>query len=676
MSISKSTMRLAAGTLLLPIIAAAQTAQPLPPIQVTSPRIDVPWSQTPAGISAVAASDLQGDPQLALDEALVRIPGVYAQNRYNLNQGLRLSIRGFGSRASFGVRGIRVFLDDVPLTMPDGQTDLDALDLALLEGVEVLRGPTSALYGNGAGGVVGLRTRSAPEQGYGRIDMAAGELGERRWRVEGGGIGEDLSGLVSVARRELDGHRDNMAADSTIGSGRLTAALGGGVLGLSVNTLEIDALDPGALTRAEADADPSAANPAALRFAVGERIEQQRFAAHWSRPLGDDTDLRLRGWIGERDFANRLPFAGGGQTVFDRRYGGLGTQLDHRFETVGLRHTLSIGGDFESQRDARERFDNAEGGVRGAQTLDQDEQARGLGIFVVDQIELGGPWLAALGLRHDDIRLDVDDAYVSDGDDSGEREFRETSFNLGLGYRLGESTLLYTRYGSGFETPTNNELANPAGGGFNPALESAEARNLEAGIKLERASLRAELAVYQVRNDDELVRFELDEQPGRSFYRNAGATERDGVELSVTWRALPTLTLFGAYSINDYRYDDYQLGDSDFGGKAIPGIPRQQLFIESAWALHPAWLARVQAVALDRVYAEDANTARVPGYVVVNTRLSWEGRLGELTLRPWLALNNVFDIDYTDNLRVNAFGGRYYEPAAGRVLIGGLSVLF
>ncbi|MES0875018.1 TonB-dependent receptor family protein [Sinimarinibacterium thermocellulolyticum] len=654
---------------------AVHAQQTLPPLEVRSPRIELPWSQTPAAVGAVSANELRGDPQLALDEALVRIPGIYAQNRYNLNQGLRLSIRGFGSRASFGVRGIRVLVDEVPLTMPDGQTDLDALDLALLHGVEVLRGPTSALYGNGAGGVVALRTRDVPELRHGRVDLVAGELGERRWRVEAGGIGERFSGLAAVARRELDGHRDNMAADSTIASGRLRAALGGGVLELSLHTLDIDALDPGALTRAEADADPSAANPAALRFAVGESIEQQRLASHWSRAIGEATEIALRGWIGERDFANRLPFARGGQTVFDRRFGGIGVALDHRFTTAGLTHTLSIGGDFESQRDARARFDNAEGGVRGAQTLDQDEKARGLGLFVVDQIELGGPWLAALGLRHDEIRLAVDDAFIDDGDDSGRRVFDETSVNLGLGYRLGDSALLYTRYGSGFETPTNNELANPAGGGFNPDLESAAARNLEAGVKFALATLRAELAIYRVRNDDELVRFELDDQPGRSFYRNAGATERDGVELGVAWQALPSLMLSGAYSFNDYRYEQYRLGDDDFGGKAIPGIPRQQLFVETAWTPQPGWLARVQAVALDRVFADDANEARVSGYLVANARLSWEGRVGDVTLRPWLALNNVFDTDYTDNLRVNAFGGRYYEPAAGRTLITGVELL-
>jgi iron complex outermembrane recepter protein len=656
--------------------SAVQAQQVLPPVEVSSPRIDVPWSQTPAGISAVSASDLQADPQLALDEALVRVPGVYVQNRYNLNQGLRLSIRGFGSRASFGVRGIRVLLDDVPLTMPDGQTDLDALDLALLEGLEVLRGPTSALYGNGAGGVLGVRTRAVPEQRYGRIDLAAGELGERRWRVEGGGIGETFSGLASVARRELDGHRDNMAADSTIGSGRLGMRLGGGTLDLSLHTLDIDAEDPGALTRAEAQADPSAANPAALRFAASEHIEQQRLAARWSSALGAATDLQLRGWAGERDFANRLPFANGGQTTFDRRFGGAGAQLEHRFATGIVTHQFSIGGDFETQRDARQRYDNTEGGARGDLTLDQTERARGLGVFAVDQMALGARWLAAIGLRHDEIRLKVDDLFAADGDDSGARDFRETSFNFGLGYRIGEQALLYARYGSGFETPTNNELANPAGGGFNPDLDSAQARNLEAGFKFEREAMRAEFAIYRVRNDDELVRFELPDQPGRSFFRNAGATARDGVELSIAWQALSVLTLSGSYSYNDFSFRDYRPGDNDFAGNAIPGIPRQQLFAEAAWTPAPQWLARLQAVALDRVQADDANSARVPGYVVANARLGWERSHGAVTLRPYVAVNNVFDIDYTDNLRVNAAFGRYYEPAAGRVVIGGLSVVF
>ncbi len=662
-------------TLLAPLPAVASGTEPMPTIKVTSPRISQPWLHTPSSVGTVNIGEMLGDPQFALDEALVRIPGLHAQNRYNLNQGLRLSIRGFGARASFGVRGVRVLLDGVPLTMPDGQTDLDALDLGLLEQVEVLRGPTSALYGNGAGGVLSLSTRAQPEQRHGRVDVFGGELGERRWRLEAGTAGETVTSLASVARRTLDGHRDNMAADSTIGTGRLRAHFAGGELEVSLHTLDIDARDPGALNLNELRSDRGAAHPNAMRYVVGEQIEQQRLSASWSRPLGARSALHLRGWGGERDFGNRLPFEAGGQTRFQRRFGGVGAQLDQRFRTGSVAHTLSIGGDLEQQRDDRQRHDNLDG-ARGDLALDQREQARGIGLFVIDQLALGGPWMAALGLRHDHIRLDVADAFLSDGDDSGKRDFRETSFNLGLGYRIGAHELLYARYGSGFETPTNNELANPEGGGFNPAVDPAQAHNLELGVKLERDHLRAELAIYRVRNEDELSRFEREDQPGRSFYRNTGATQRDGAELSVAWRAHPELTLYGSYSLNDYRFRGEGPSDQDVDGNRLPGIPRQQLFVEAAWRPVPAWTARLQATALDRVEVDDDNTAEVPGYLVLNARLAWTGTWGGVEVQPYLALNNAFDIDYIDNLRVNGGFGRYYEPAAGRVMAGGLSIRY
>lgn len=661
-----------AAAAVLPGLAAADAPTPLSPVEVRLPRVTQAWNDTAAAIGRVDAEDLRGEPQLALDEALLRIPGVFAQNRYNLNQGLRLSVRGFGSRASFGVRGLRVLLDDIPLTLPDGQTDLDALDLALVERVEVLRGPASALYGNGAGGVVAIETRDQPEGRYGRVDLAGGELGERRLRGEAGLRGEGFSGLVSLAHRELDTHRDNLAAESLIGAARGRVALGGGELRLLLQTLDIDAEDAGALTRAERDRDRGLANPNAVRFAAGESIQQQRGGLSWVSALGTETDLRLRGWFGQRDFENRLPFANGGQTTFERRFGGVGAQLDHRLRLGGIAHRFSVGADVETQRDDRRRFNNADGGVRGDLTLDQAERARGIGVFVSDQMLLGARWRLSVGLRHDEIRLSVADGFLGDGDDSGQRDFSRSSAQLGVGYRLDDQRLLFARYGTGFESPTNNELANPDGGGFNPALGPSEARNVEVGLKHEGPTLRAEAVAYLIRNDDELVRFELEDQPGRSFFRNAGSTDREGLELSLVWHWRPAWQLGLAYSLNEFRFRNGVSGGTALAGRELPGIPNQQLFTELRWQPGGGWLIGVQAEALGRRYADDANAERVAGVVTGHARLAWEGRLGDVRVAPYLAVNNLWDRETTDNLRVNAAFGRYYEPGAGRVAVAGL----
>lgn len=633
-------------------------------IIVTAPAVEEPWRDAPMAVSVVEAGDLAGDQNLSLDRALERVPGVFAQNRYNHAQGLRLSIRGFGARASFGVRGVRVLVDGVPLTLPDGQTELGALDLDLLEQVEVIRGPASTLHGNAAGGVVAVRTRKPPAAPDARFNVSGGELGFRRIRGEAGGPVGGWRTLAAANATRLEGFRPL----SDVETGNLTLKakrrLGIGDLDLRFNAVDTEAEDPGALTAEQVDADRSRAAPRNLRFDAGETVEQQRLSGVWRAAIDPRRHVRLRGYAGRRDFANRLPFTGGGQVAFDRRFGGVGGRYTHSGRWLDRAQEVTAGFSVESQRDERRRFDNNDG-ARGELTLRQDETAESYGVFLQDEIALAPRLAVTLGVRYDRVRLGVDDGFLEDGDDSGARTLTDTSFSAGLGYRFTDSDHAYLRIASSFETPTINELANPDGGGFNPDLGPAEAVNAELGVKGERGDLRYQAAVFSIRVDDQLVPFELPDQPERTFFRNAGKSRRDGVELAAQWRFLPHWRIHVAYTLADYEFRRFSRDGTDFAGNRIPGTPRRRLFAGLAYERDGGY-ARIDVDLVGRRFADDANETRVSGYEVVDVRAGRRIVAGGWRWEPYIGINNLFDREYHDNLRVNAFGGRFFEPAPGR----------
>lgn len=671
-TLTRALLGLAACLLACPGLAQ-EDAEPLR-ITITAPAGEEQWRDTPASVTVVDEEVLAGGQRLSLNEGLQRVPGVFAQNRFNFAQGLRLSIRGFGARASFGVRGIRVLVDGVPLTLPDGQTELDALDLALVEQIEVIRGPASVIHGNAAGGVVAIETREPPEQLGARLDLSGGELGFRRARAEGGGSLGAWRGLAAVNATRLEGFRDLNDTDADIFTGKLARSFAAGDLTLRLNAIDTEAEDPGALTEAQVDADRSQAAPGNLQFDAGEAIDQQRLALIWRGAPQEQRDYRVTAYAGQRDFANRLPFTAGGQVAFDRSFGGADARYTRRGAWLNLDQAISAGFRFEAQRDERSRFDN-NNGVRGARTLRQDEEALTWGVFVQDDITLSPLWSASLGLRYDRVRLSVDDEFLADGDDSGERDLDDVSFSAGLGYRLNPADQVYARVASSFETPTINELANPAGGGFNPDLESAEAVNYELGIKGERSAFRYEAAVFSIRIDDELIPFELPGQSGRTFFRNAGESRRNGVELAVDWQFLPRWNLHAAYTYADYEFERFSRDGMDFSGNEIPGIPRQQFFGELAYERSFGEIdgyARLNVNAFDRYFTDDANDVRVPGYAVVNLRLGFKQTISNFEIEPYVGIDNLLDKEYNDNVRINAFGGRFFEPAPARFVYAGL----
>lgn len=659
---------------LLAAEAEANTVE-LSPLLITSPRSHVRWLSTPAAVTVVDASTAQGEQSLALDSWLARVPGVFSLNRYNLAQGLRPAIRGFGARGNFGVRGIRVLVDGVPLTMPDGQTELDGLDLGLVERMEVLRGPASVLYGNAAGGVLAIDTREPPSLPSMQLDLSAAGLGYQRLRGELGGSDGNLGGLLAFNSSQLDGYREHSRAQTNSLTGKLRWYAPNGQLRLNLNAIDNRAEDPGGLTAAEVKADRRQAAAGNLRFDADEYIRQQRLGLVWDGYAAGADEYQLRSYLGHREFGNRLSFERNGQTIFERYFTGVGGQYSHYRNVAGLAHKLSAGFDLEAQRDERQRYDNLFG-ERGTLRQQQEESALSQGLFVEDQIDLSEQWQATFGLRYDRVRLAVDDAYLIDNrDDSGSRRLADWNYSSGLSYRFSAQQSLYARLASSFETPTINELGNPQGAGFNSALQPAQAFSRELGIKGEWPALRYALAVYRIDLEDELVAFSLPAQPGRNFYRNAGQSRRDGLELSLDWQLADAWRWSLAYAYNRYRFIDYQTQAEDFSGKRVPGIPAQSLFSEVAYE-HQDFYLRLGVTAQAQVYANDGNTQSAPGHALLSLRLGKRLQVAEQSLEPYLGIDNLLGREYFDNLRINDGNARYFEPGPGRTLYAGVRVMF
>lgn len=651
----------------------------LEPVIVGATRLDQYIDRIPAAISVVGRDDVQlGRQQLGLDESLVAIPGLFLQNRYNFAQDLRVSIRGFGARAGFGIRGVRIIVDGIPETLPDGQAGVDSIDLGSIERIEVLRGPASAMYGNASGGVINIISERGPDVPFAETRLSAGELGFSKYQLKFGGDTGRLNYMVNASHMEFDGYRVQSATRNTQFNGNFRYEIdNSSELLISAHfTDQPRADDPGALTREEMAENPRGANPAALTFDAGEDLDQQRIGLVYRKSYGELHELQLRNYYVWRDFLNRLPFLGGGSVVIDRFFAGGGASYTYLGDVLGRDNRLMVGVDYDRQDDDRSRFNN-EFGTQGDLTFEQNEKVTSRGVFVQNEMNLTPDLVLTMGLRHDRVEIDVTDRFLEDGDDSGRKTFSETSPMIGVMYTVTPAANLYATIATAFETPTTTELADPSGaGGFNRALEPQQATNYEVGAK-GRLGVRSQyqLALFTTDVDDELVPFQLEGQPGRTFFANAGESRRRGVELGVSTRPLDGLQLTMAYTWSDFEFREFSDAQgNDFAGNVLPGIPEHQLYGEISYSRPSGFYTSLDVLRVGSLYLNNANTDRSSSYTVANLRAGFETRTGRWALSPFIGVNNVFDEAYAANVRINAFGGRYFEPAPERNLYAGFSV--
>ena len=689
--------RAVAPLALAPSAALAQSpSTTLETTVVTATRTERAALDVPASVGVIERSEVR-DAQwrVNLSESLARVPGVVALNRQNYAQDLQISIRGFGARSTFGVRGVRLYLDGIPASQPDGQGQVSNFPLDAVDRIEVLRGPFSALYGNSSGGVIAMTTRVGPSEPTAEVTAAAGGYGT--WRA-----GLSLSGGSSVASASLDGsrfstegYRDHSQATRDVVNLRAAAQTPLGQLRVSVNSLGMpDALDPLGLTRAQAEEDPRQAAPQALQFNTRKSARQSQLGGELTSDLGEGWRSIVVAWLGSREVTQyqAIPVAAqassshpGGVIDFDRRFDGIDARVQKFFD----RATLTAGISVERLDEDRRGFENFVGsalGVMGRLRRDERNTVTSSDTYLQLEADVAARWKLTAGARASRVEFRSDDRYLANGDDSGSVAMSSINPVVGVVYRPAPSTSWYASYGRGFETPTLNELAyRPDGSaGLNASLKPARSNNVEAGVKLlPSTAFSATVAVFGVRTEDDLV--VLANVGGRSSFGNAAATERYGAEASLHWRPTSSLSLQAALATIRATYSEpfavcqavpCTLPSAPVpAGNRLPGVPAETLFIRADYRTRgldfgAEWRAQ------SNLPVDDRNTDFAAGWGVVNLSVQQALAVGHWNLRAFFRVDNVLDKRFVGSVIVNEGNSRFFEPAPGRSWAVGLDARY
>ncbi len=683
--------------------AARAQGGSLEPVVVSGSRVETRVLDAPYAIGVVGADELRaGGAMVNLSEALVRVPGLTIGNRSNYAQDLQISSRGFGARANFGVRGLRLYTDGIPATMPDGSGQVTHFDLAGAERIEVLRGPFSALYGNSSGGVIALFS-AEPKSPRVEFGFDAGSFGLRQVRGSvGGPVGDGWHAQTQLSHFEIDGFRPRSAAQRDLMTARLGYVGASDRVTLLVNSLDQPADDPLGLTRAQFDADPLQTAPQATQFRTRKQAEQSQLGVNWQHRFGESSLLaasELVVYAGDRSVtqwqsilpATQLASARhpGGVIDFDRSYQGVDARVHWRLGAL----RLVTGVHHERQDEDRRGFENFTGtgasqvlGVTGALRRDERNRARSTDVYAQGDAELGA-FSATLGVRSGKVEFDARDAFLSNGDDSGSRSFSYTNPVAALAWRAAPGLRVYASIGRGFEAPTLNELAYRADGssGFNDSLRAQRSRQLELGTKWRTADGRAalDLALFEARTDDEIAT--LTNAGGRSSFRNVGRTTRRGAELAARWQFAPTWRTAVALTWLDARYRDDFLACAGVpctapsvpvpAGHRIAGTQPRSGFAELAWAPSDATELAAEWRGQGRSAVNDTNSDFASGFGVLSLRARQRYALGGgAYVEAFARVDNLADKRYAGTVIVNEGNGRFFETAPPRAWLLGVRV--
>ncbi|HZQ60277.1 MAG TPA: TonB-dependent receptor [Casimicrobiaceae bacterium] len=686
----RGAMLLLAGAA-APLALAQDAARPLEPVVVTATRMEGRSFDLPASIDLIDAATLQqGQPMVNLSETLSRVPGLVALNRQNYAQDLQISSRGFGARATFGVRGIRLYQDDIPATMPDGQGQTGSFSLMSAQRVEVLRGPFSTLYGNASGGVIAVFTEDGTPRPQATFNAGAGSFDTWTAGAKLTGRVPDVANagyVLATSRFDTAGYREHSAARRDLVNAKVTLdpAADTHMTFIASSQYQPETQDPLGLTRGQWQANPRGVDPAALLFDTRKTILQEQGGASVEQRITGALTIKAMGYAGLRRVRQYLALTGvgatssGGVTDLDRDYGGGSVRVAWRGTVLHTPLNLAAGIDADRQDERRRGFVNNNGAM-GDLRRDEDDRVDSTAVYAqAEWLPIAAVSLTA-GARSASVRFRSTDHYINaqNPDDSGAKSYRNTSPVLGAVFHATDRVNLYASYGEGFETPTLIELAYRNNGtGLNFALDPATSRAAEMGVKaLVGARQRINVAAFTTDTSNEIV---IDTATGgRTTYKNAGRTQRRGVEALWEGRITDTLTAHVAYTwLRAVFADPFLTGGAILvpPGARLPGVPATSAYAELAWK-PGGWAgfnAALEAQHEGAINVNEQNSDAAPAVTLVHARVGFEQRVARLAVREFLRVNNVTNRTFVGSVIVGDTNGRYFEPAPTRNWFAGIT---
>ncbi|HDY9069871.1 TonB-dependent receptor PqqU [Klebsiella pneumoniae] len=684
-----SVRHAALPALLLPLIAAAQAADEQTMV-VTAAPTTVSELDTPAAVSVVNGDEMrQAAPRVNLSESLGAVPGLQVQNRQNYAQDLQLSIRGFGSRSTYGVRGLRIYVDGIPATMPDGQGQTSNIDIGSVDTIEVLRGPFSALYGNSSGGVINVTSQTGTQPPTVEASSYYGSFGTWHYGMKAtGAVGDgshagDVDYTVSTNRFTTHGYRDRSGARKNLANARLGVRINDvSKLTLLLNSVDIKANDAGGLTADEWRDNPRQ-SPRGDQYNTRKNTRQTQAGLRYERQLSAQDDLSVMMYAGERETtqfqsiprAPQLkPSHAGGVIDLTRHYQGIDTRLTHRGELL-VPVTLTAGLDYENMSERRKGYENfvmvngaPQYGEQGALRRNERNLMWNVDPYLQTQWQLTDKLSLDAGVRYSSVWFDSNDYYITpgNGDDSGDASYHKWLPAGSLKYALTDAWNVYLSAGRGFETPTINELSYRSDNqsGLNFGLKPSTNDTVEIGSKTRIGNGLFTAALFQTNTDNEIV---VDSSSGgRTSYKNAGKTRRQGMELGLDQQFGESWRLKAAWTWLDATYRTNVCDDASCNGNRIPGIARNMGYASFGYQPEQGWYAGSDIRYMSDIMANDENTAKAPSWTVVGLTTGYKWSYGRMDMDLFGRIDNLFDREYVGSVIVNESNGRYYEPAPGR----------